>query len=79
MVCGLGVVVLGLGLGLGLWLASCHMRIGVKIWRLGSVGWGLGCGWWVVSMHTYCKFIHKFLMMLFLVTLLCCLPAWNSV
>ena len=41
-------------------------------------GLRLGYGWWVAHTHTYYKFTHKFLTMLFLVTIRWCLPACFS-
>ena len=57
-------------------VASGATRLGFWDWGLGAGVWGFwGCGWCDLSTHTYYKFTHKFLMMLFLATIWCCLPA----
>ena len=48
---------------------------GLRFWGEGVGVWVLECGWWVVWTHTQYKFTHQFLMMLFLVTIWCCLYA----
>ena len=56
------------------WLKNlCLMDKKYWVAVLGFGIWGWGCGWWVVHTHTHYKFTHKFLMMLLLVTIWCCL------
>ena len=43
---------------------NSHTGLGFEVW---------GCCCWIIRTHTYCKLSHKFLMMPFLVTILCCL------